>query len=268
MARSEPLMSLNTLLAGAPARSVEDVVALMQAIDATLPDNDGVKWFNRLYLRVTEAVGQEIGAAQFNDAQFLSMLDVVFANQYFAALSAGLADVNAAPPAWRPLLQCRYSSGIARIQFALAGMNAHINRDLPDGLVQTFTALGGDPLNDPTREQDFELVNGLLERVETRVKDEFTVGVVGAVDRIGGKTDDAVAMWNVRAARAAAWTNGQVLWGLRAMPRLRDRFFDKLDRMVGMAGQAMLVPRDQTGISTSAAWNLVGRNRGPAEPTA
>lgn len=259
-------MSLNALLAGTPARSVNDVVALMQAIDAALPDNDGVKWFNRLYLRVTEAVGQEIGAAQFHDATFLATLDVVFANQYFSALRAGLADANAAPPVWRPLLRHRYGQGVARIQFALAGMNAHINRDLPDGLVQTFTALGGDPLNDPTREEDFERVNGLLERVEARVKSEFALGVVGAVDRLGGDADDAMAMWNVRAARAAAWTNGQVLWGLRGLPRLRDRFFDRLDRMVGMAGQAMLVPRDHTGIGASSAWNLVGQRPRDGEP--
>ena len=30
----------------------------MQAIDALLPGNDGVKWFNRLYLMVTEQVDQ------------------------------------------------------------------------------------------------------------------------------------------------------------------------------------------------------------------
>lgn len=259
-------MSITSLLASAPARSIDDVVVLMRAIDAALPDNDGVKWFNRLYLRVTESVGEEVGAARFNDAQFLTMLDVVFANLYFSALAAGSVDIGAAPPAWRPLLRTRYSAGIARLQFALAGMNAHINRDLPDGIVQTFLAIGGDPLADPTREQDFERVNGLLERVEARVKSEFTEGIVGAADRLGGDADDALAMWNVRAARSAAWTNGQVLWGLRSMPVLRDRFFARLDRMVGMAGHGMLLPRDQTGLSTSKAWNLVGRDPRPAEP--
>lgn len=255
------------MLKWTPAHSIDDVIATMRAIDAALPDSDGVKWFNRLYLRVTESVGEEVGAARFNDAQFLTTLDVVFANLYFSALAAGSADVNAAPPAWRPLLWARYSSGIARLQFALAGMNAHINRDLPDGIVQTFLALGGDPLNDPTREQDFERVNDLLERVEARVKTEFTIGVVGAVDRLGGEVDDTAAMWNVRAARSAAWTNGQVLWGLRGTPLLRNRFFDKLDRMVGMTGRGMLVPRDHTGMTASNAWNLVGRRPGEDEPT-
>ena len=75
--------------------------------------------------------------------------------------------------------------------------------------------MGGDPITDERRETDFNSVNDLLERVEEEVKVEFTVGLVGVVDRVGGNVDDAVAMWKVRAARSAAWTNAQVLWGLR-----------------------------------------------------
>jgi hypothetical protein len=74
------------------------------------------------------------------------------------------------------------------------------------------------------------------------VKVEFATGVIGSIDRIGGPVDDAVAMWQVRAARTTAWTNAQVLWGLRHVPRLRDRFFSRLDSLVGMAGRALLVP--------------------------
>jgi hypothetical protein len=239
-------MTLNRILDRTPVRSMEDAVAVMEAIDNHLPDGDGVKWFNRLYLRVTVGVRSAVGDARFHDVAFVSALDVVFANQYFAALAAGLTDVRAAPPAWRPFLQSRHSPGIARIQFALAGMNAHINRDLPDGIVQTFVALGGDPLTDDGREKDFDSVNSVLERVEGEVKTEFTVGIVGVVDRLGGPVDDAVAMWKVRKARDAAWTNGQVLWGLRGAPLLRERFFNRLDGLVGMAGQGLLLPRDPT----------------------
>lgn len=221
----------------------------MQAIDQSLPDTDGVKWFNRLYLRVTVAVGAEVANATFRDAAFLTTLDIAFANLYFSALTAGDASVAAAPSSWRPLLQARHQPGIARIQFALAGMNAHINRDLPDGIVQSFDALGGDPITDDVRERDFESVNDLLERVEEEVKTEFTAGFVGKIDRLGGPVDDAVAMWKVRAARSAAWTNAQVLWGLRGIPRVRDRFFHRLDSLVGMTGRGLLLPRDRVTVN-------------------
>jgi hypothetical protein len=235
---------LAPILARTPVRSIDEAVAAMTAIDERLPDSDGLKWFNRLYLRVTVSVRAAVGEAQFNDPDFLAMLDVVFANLYFSALAQASEGIAEAPPAWRPLLEARQTRRIARIQFALAGMNAHINRDLPAGIVESFLALGGDPLTDELREQDFTSVNDILERVEEDVKTEFTIGVVGVVDRLGGSADDAVAMWKVRAARSAAWTNAQVLWGLREAPRLRARFFGKLDSLVGMAGRGLLLPRE------------------------
>ena len=237
-------LTLEPILERAPVHSIQEALVIMQAIDEALPDSDGVKWFNRLYLRVTVEVGAAVGDARFNDAAFLATLDVVFANQYFSALAAGLADISTAPAAWRPLLRARHDHRIARIQFALAGMNAHINRDLPDGIVQSFLALGGDPLTDAVREQDFDRVNEILEQVDEVVRGEFAVGVVGVVDRLGGAVDDAVAMWKLRSARSAAWTNAQVLWGLRGVPRLRDRFFSRLDGLVGLTGQGLLVPRE------------------------
>ena len=63
---------------------------------------------------------------------------------------------------------------------------------------------------------------------------EFSTGIVALVDAAGGEVDDAVAMWKVRAAREAAWTNAEVLWALRAAPALRDAFFSRLDASPGL----------------------------------
>ena len=239
-------MTLPEILKRTPVSSIGDAVEIMTRIDQSLPDSDGVKWFNRLYLEVTVSVGAAVATARFNDTAFLATLDVIFANLYFSALTA--ASTEAAPAAWQPLLQARNASGIARIQFALAGMNAHINRDLPEGIVRAFLALGGDIITDDIREGDFNSVNDILERVEEEVKTEFTVGVLGAIDRLGGPVDDAVAMWKVRTARSAAWTNAQVLWGLRTVPPLRDRFFRRLDGLVGLASRGLLLPRHSRAI--------------------
>jgi hypothetical protein len=43
-------------------QSVDDVIGAMQAIDAICADGDGLKWFNRLYLDVTEAVKARVDA--------------------------------------------------------------------------------------------------------------------------------------------------------------------------------------------------------------
>src|SRR5215470_17049823 len=238
---------LTDILQPAPVSSIDDVLSIMTAIDSRLPDSDGVKWFNRLYLQVTRSVRQAVDPPAFRDPRFMSELDVVFANLYFAAIAAGDEDPSHAPSAWRPLLCARRNCGIARLQFALAGMNAHINRDLPQGIVQVFEDLGGDPMSDNARRQDFDSVNELLERVEGEVKADFTVGVIGVVDVAAGRVDDIAAMWNVRVARKAAWTNAEVLWTLKGIPPIRSAFFDTLDRSTGLAGRGLLTP---TGIDT------------------
>lgn len=231
------------ILRRAPVSSIDDVLSLMTAIDDALSDSDGLKWFNRLYLRVTHSVRLAVGTTVFRDARFMSELDVAFANLYFAAISVGEVDPLRAPSAWRPLLVARLSRRNSRLQFALAGMNAHINRDLPLGIVNVFETLGGDLTTDQARHADFDSINDLLEHVEGDVKDDFSSGVIGVVDDAAGTVDDVAAMWNVRAARQAAWTNAQVLWALRSAPLLRDAFFDRLDGLTGLAGKGLLVQR-------------------------
>jgi hypothetical protein len=233
---------LTDVLAPAPVSSIDEVLSIMTSVDGRLPDSDGLKWFNRLYLQVTRSVRQAVSGPSFRDARFMSELDVVFANLYFAAIAAGDADASRAPSAWRPLLRARRNRGVARLQFALAGMNAHINRDLPQGIVQVFEALGGDPSSDAARRQDFDSVNELLERVEGEVKADFSVGVIGVADVVAGRVDDVAAMWNVRVARHAAWTNAEVLWTLRRTPHIRSAFFETLDRSTGFAGRGLLTP--------------------------
>ena len=234
---------LSTLTKRRRASSITEVVDIMTMLDRELSNTDGLWWFNHLYLRVTLAVRSAVTSTTFRDPSFLERLDVVFANLYFDAVAAGDADPPAAPPAWRPLFESRHQPGLLSIQFALAGMNAHINRDLPAGIVATYEAAGGAPGPSGARRDDFVKVNDLLEMVETQIKGEFSTGIVALVDSVAGEVDDAVAMWNVRAAREAAWTNAEVLWTLRGSPALHDAFFARLDRFTGFAGRGLLLPR-------------------------
>ncbi len=167
-------------------------------------------------------------------------LDVVFANLYLTALRQGTAAVAAAPSAWRPLLLARPDRGIAKLQFALAGMNAHINRDLPVAIVQLYQATGGAPDRSDAHYADYQRVNAVLEAVETRVKAEFATGIIGVVDAAAGQLDDVVAMWSIRAARDAAWTHAELLWNLRQLPKLQNDFLTTLDNFTGFASRGLL----------------------------
>src|SRR5690348_2569611 len=117
-------------------QTVADVLRLMHRIDAMCMDGDGLKWFNWLYVQVTQAVETRIASAGFSDSAWLAELDVQFAGLYFGALRSALSG-EPSPGCWQALFECRSHAAIARIQFALAGINAHINHDLPQAIVTT-----------------------------------------------------------------------------------------------------------------------------------
>jgi hypothetical protein len=213
--------------------TIADVVARMREIASSSPHEDGVACFNRLYLAVTEEV--DVRQRQFAAPEFLALLDVRFADLYFEAFAKP-------PRAWRPLFEARGRSGIAPIQFALAGMNAHINRDLPVALVETCRELGIDLRRGGPEHADFLTVNRLLFEVEARVKRELATGPIEVADKAFGHVDDAIAMWNVARARDSAWANAEALWELRRSPQVAAAFLDALDRMVGFAGRGLLRP--------------------------
>jgi Family of unknown function (DUF5995) len=221
--------------------AIAPVVHRMERIAAGLPTADGVARFNELYLAVTRAVGREAAAGEFEDATFLTRLDVVFADLYFAAVDADEAGRRAGH-AWRPLFDARRRPKVAPLQFALAGMNAHINHDLPVALVATMLELGLEPRRDTPHHRDFCRVDAILARVETSVKEHFQDELLDVADEALGRVDDVVAMWSVERARDAAWTNAEALWALRGEPAVRDAFLLSLGRLVGLGSRGLLLP--------------------------
>jgi Family of unknown function (DUF5995) len=234
--------TLAQVLAAPACRNLPAVLERMRAIDAAVPERDGVAWFTKLYLGVTEAIAEAVAGTAFRDPEFLVRLDVVFANLYFASLRDWLADADRAPRAWAPLYSCRKRKRVAPIQFALAGMNAHVNRDLPVALVAVCRERGVDLSRAKRQHEDYVRVNPLLAVTEAKVKRWFATGFVGVVDVALGSEDDRIAMWNVGRARDAAWVNAQALWTLRGLPILQRRYLATLDRTVGFAGRGLLVP--------------------------
>jgi hypothetical protein len=223
--------------------SVADVVTHLRAVEASAGASDGVVCFARMYREVTESVAAELEGETFADAPFLAALDVGFAELFFAALEAR-ANV---PAAWAPLFAARARRGIAPLQFAFAGMNAHINRDLPVALVQTCEERGVELRRGSPEHADFERINDLLARVEARVKASYLSGWLVKLDRLLhriDRIDDVVAMWDVRVAREAAWANAETLWAIRRDATLSEDFLRTLDRTVGFAARGLLVPAD------------------------
>ena len=236
-------MTAEELLARRLPRSVNGVLTLMHELEQTLPRRDGVRAFLTLYRAVTEDVHALVGpAGNYDDPRFVRWLDVVFACMFFRAVRDAVKRPRAVPKAWEPLFEARASRKVAPIQFALAGMNAHINRDLPLALVQTWKARRIEPSRRSVQYEDFTRINALLEQTEDRVKAELLTGALGHVDRSFGRVDDAVAMWKVSRARECAWINAETLWALRTAPSAAREHARALDRLVGLAGRGLLRP--------------------------
>ena len=176
----------------------------MTAISAALPPTDGLACFNRMYLIVTERVRTEVDSTFYGDPAFMAALDVTFFNLYLGAVTGfkrGAADgrrvlERAAGRAGRPPL-------FAPLQFALAGMNADINHDLPMAVVATcrdlsYRARPGDPRR---RFRQGEHPPRFLGRGHPR---SFETGLLLELSTAGppaSRTSSATSRWR----RPAAW---------------------------------------------------------------
>ena len=223
----------------AAVTSVPGAIAQMQAIAAATAPGDGLACFNRMYLQVTQEVNSKLGQGYFADPGFMTALDVAFANLYFGAAAASAAPA-AVPLAWRPLIEQRAAAGIEPIQFALAGMNAHINHDLPVAVVSTCTELATSPAAG-THLADYQKVDQLLDAAEQSIRQSFESAPELAADHHLQAVGNLVASWTINSARDLAWNNSLLLWELRDIPVARDLFLDSLAAAAAAASRMLLV---------------------------
>ena len=223
----------------APVTTIAEAITRMQAMATALPAADGLACFNRMYLDVTRQVDSQLGQGLFADPAFMTELDVAFANLYFGA--AELAGNPAAVPlAWRPLVERRAVPGIEPVQFALAGMNAHINHDLPVAMVNACTALATEPQAD-SHFADYQKVDQLLDAEEQSVRQSFESAPELAVDQHLCAVATLIGNWTINSARDMAWNNCLLLWAVRHDPVARGLLLDSLAASTAMASRLLLV---------------------------
>jgi hypothetical protein len=227
-----------------PVATVPDVLYVMQTVDNTCVEGDGLKWFNWLYSQVTQSVETRIAAGGFASTAWLSTLDVEFAQLYFSAVAAFLQG-RPCPGCWNALFLCRDQRGIARIQFALAGINAHINHDLPQALVATATISSVVPEHGIAQYNDYTALNSTFDSLITTAKKTLHVRLLGDPLPAVSHLEETIPAWDIKVAREQAWTNSEVLWSLRGTPSLAKGFMDTLDGLTTVAGKALLVPAPQ-----------------------
>ncbi|MFN2496302.1 MAG: DUF5995 family protein [Pseudonocardiaceae bacterium] len=169
---------------------------------------DGIACFTTLYRTITANVLRWLEEGKFEDSEYLTTLDLEFAERYFQALRSFAFDRPATPRAWRVLLDNHSDTRISRLHFAVAGVNAHINFDLALAVVSTCARLGVD-FGEGAQRKDYLGVNQIFAANTFQLREQFEAEedpeLVDAVEKL---FDD----FAIVASREVAWQDAERLW--------------------------------------------------------
>jgi hypothetical protein len=218
--------------AAATTGGVASAAARMRELGGGLTRRDGVRVFTGVYLSVTDEIARRVAAGGFADPEVAGTLAALFAGRYLDAVRA-----RRPPACWRPLLRMRAHPGLHPLQFALAGVNAHIGHDLPLAVVDTCRRTG---IELPALKGDFDRVGVVLAQIETRVREELMPGpdLLEAAEPL----THLAGTWSLARARDAAWASARLLWALRGTPRAYAECERRLDGAVAVVGRFLLTP--------------------------
>ena len=191
--------------ASQPASTIGDVVAqLQQRIDALPPDEVHRRIFIKTYQRTTQAVGESVEAAFFEDPEWVVRWDIAFAELFIVAHDADQAG-RPAPRPWR--LAFHADPELPTIAHLLLGMNAHINYDLPQATLSVITDQDfEDAVLIERRRRDHERIDKILASRVT-AEDQAIGGARRLVDRILAPLNRMSSRRFLREARQKVWLN-------------------------------------------------------------
>jgi len=188
--------------------SIGVVVKSLQERLAALPEDlRHLGIFLSTYLRTTEAVGTATEQDSFEDPGWVDRWDLAFAQLYLAALDAELAGGAGVPRPWR--LAFDAAPDIPPLRHVLLGVNAHINYDLPQALLETIR---DDDFRDAAlmarRKRDHERIDDLLGRRVASEGDQLAAAApLTLLDRILTPLNRRGSRLFLREARQKVWHN-------------------------------------------------------------
>jgi uncharacterized protein DUF5995 len=239
---------LAELAGDTPPTSIEEVVQRLAAIrdhaatTSLLGENDGIAAFTKLYHVITTRVGDMAARGEFRSTPFLVRLDIEFAERYFRALRSYADDIGSAPRVWRVLFDNRSDPHVPPVNFAVAGVNAHINFDLTFALVNTWRHIAPDADGqDGAQFHDYRLINEVFEVEMDPLREDLdsllSLGPDGAPwDRGANWIADLV----IRFTRDLAWDEAKRVWHRGATDDVVAASEARLDSIATFIGERLL----------------------------
>ena len=228
------------------ATDIDDVlVKLGLVIERHRGRNNPLAFFPAVYRATTARVRAGIQSGKFADGPRMNRLATVFANRYLAAFDIAEAGGGRPARAWQAAFDAAARPHTMILQHVLVGMNAHINFDLP---LAVIAAAGAGAVVE--LEKDFLAINrilaDLLDPVQA-VVDRFSP-LLSILDRVGGRTDEALVTFSINNARDEAWHEAT---RLSAEPESqRERSILSLDRRVTLLADRIILPDGPLGMAS------------------
>lgn len=217
--------------------TIDNVIQrLDDIIDWSRSHKSRLGYFAALYRNVTLKVKEGIADGYFGDGQRMERLDVIFAGRYLDAFEKYRSN-QPTTRSWRLTFETSRHWWPIVLQHLLLGMNAHINLDLGVAAARTSP---GDAIHD--LEADFNKINEILAALVDGVQKELARvwPLLGLLDRIAGRTDEALINFSMEKARDQAW---QVALNLAPLDRAnRMAGIEKIDKEVALFGRLVRHP--------------------------
>ncbi len=217
------------------ASVLDDTIEALRSVALDADDASG--YFAAMYARVTDRVQASIGDGRFGDGQRMATFARAFAGWYLGARDGS----RPRPDCWQAAADVVNDGRLLIVQHLLLGINAHVNHDLPQVVVELADA--GASLDE--LRPDFDAINDLLAATQPHILRDLR--------HVSGWTQWSLWLGGGRAfnfsldrARDQAWQTAVRLRPLDPDPRARETA--ALDRLVSVLAYLITKP------SAPASW--------------
>lgn len=194
---------------------------------------DASGYFAAMYARVTDRVQHAIDEGRFGDGERMAHFARTFADWYLGPRTG----TRQQPACWVTAGDAAHDSTLLIVQHLLLGVNAHVNHDLPQVVVELATATD-EPIE--VLRPDFDAINDILAETQP--------AILRDLGRVSGWTQIAAAAGGGRVfnfsldrARDEAWRTAVRLERLDPATRIVDA--GELDSVVTGLSQLITAPR-------------------------
>jgi hypothetical protein len=225
------------------ATLIAEMEVLLERLEAA---GDPKRYFHATYLRTTRAVAEALEAGQFGDPEWVERWDLAFAELYLRALRQERTG-DPLPAPWAVAFKAsRDQPDLPPLRHVLLGMNAHINYDLPQALLEVIT---DDEFADPAvrrrRSLDHEMIDTVLSQ-RVRDEDRQLAGASGGrvlLDRLLTPLNRLGTKRFLREARQKVWGNAlQLSRARRSGPFELERSIAELARVSAAKLEQLTAP--------------------------